>query len=87
MKPMIKKNILKIINEFNKYRKPEIVGKLISINKDILKIRFTGSFCHTCGFYDYFEDFKFHLDDNKLKNKIFKIKETKNGAIVEFKLN
>jgi hypothetical protein len=78
--------IKKGIKEFNKYRSPEAKVKLISTNKKSFKLEFTGHFCVTCGFYDYFDDFIIFLEEVGLKTKIDKIKEIDNGAIVKFKL-
>ena len=57
----MRKIIENAISEYNKYHSPEAKTKLVSINNKSFKIEFTGSFCHTCGFYDYFED-KENLD-------------------------
>ncbi len=72
------------IKEFNEYRSPEANAELISQKNKSSKIRFTGTFCKTCGFYDYFDDLKILLEDKGLKTKIGKIKEIDDGAIVEF---
>jgi len=80
----IKEKVTKGIEQFNKYRSPEAKAKLISLNSKSFKIEFTGSFCRTCGFNDYFDDFKIFLEEFKLKTKIGEIKEIDKGAIVEF---
>ena len=52
--------------------------------KSIL-VEFTGSFCETCGFYDYFDDFRILLEDDfGLKTDTKKIEEIHEGAVVEF---
>lgn len=81
---VIREKIAKAIEEFNKYRVPEARAKLISIKEKAFKIKFTGSFCQTCGFYDYFDDYKIILEDAGLKTKIVEIEEIENGAIVKF---
>lgn len=73
------------IEEFNEYRSPEAEAKLISIGEKSFKIEFTGSFCDTCGFYDYFDDCQIILEEKGLKSKIIQIAETGEGAIVNFK--
>lgn len=80
----IKEKIGKVIKEFNKYRAPEARAKLLSVSGKLLKIEFTGSFCRTCGFYDYFDDFKIFLGEIGLKSKIAEIKEIDEGAVVKF---
>ena len=72
------------IEEYNKDRSPEAKAKLISIDEKAFKIEFTGSFCNTCGFYDYFDDYKIILEDRGLKSRITQIKEIEKGAIVDF---
>ncbi len=84
MESMISKAIEKAIEEFNKYRSPEAEARLISVGKKSFKIEFTGSFCKTCGFHDYFDDFRITLKEKGLETKTGKIKETGEGAKVEF---
>jgi hypothetical protein len=72
------------IEEYNRYMSPEVKAKLISINEKIFEINFTGTFCYTCGFYDYFDDYKILLEENELKTKITEIKEINEGANVTF---
>ena len=76
----------KSIEEFNKYKSQTATAELISKNKDSVKVRFTGHFCKSCGFYDYFDDLKFNLEDNGINTEIKKVKEIENGAEVTFKI-
>lgn len=85
-KKSIKEKIENGIEQFNKYRSPEAKAKLISFNGKSLEVEFTGSFCRTCGFHDYFDDFKIFLEELELKTEIGKIKQIDEGAVVEFKL-
>jgi len=78
------KIIKKVIKEYNKYRSPEVTARLIDIEDNFFKVEFGGSFCYTCGFYDYFDDFKILLEDNGLKTNITEIKKFDEGAIVKF---
>jgi len=73
-----------VIEEYNKYRSPEVTAKLISLDKKFFKIEFIGSFCHTCGFYDYFDDLKILLEDFGLKTEIVEVLEKIEGAVVKF---
>jgi superoxide reductase len=79
-----KVKIMKALEEFNKYRVPEVKARLDSIKDDALVVEFTGSFCETCGFYDYFDDFKFILDDHGVTAAIDEIEEIYEGAVVWF---
>ena len=80
----LRKIIEKAIEEYNKYRSPEVAAKLISLDKKVFKIEFIGSFCRTCGFYDYFDDLKILLEDFGLKTEIVEILEKIEGAAVKF---
>jgi len=82
----LRKIIKNAIEEYNKYRSPEAKARLISINEMDLKIEFTGTFCHTCGFYDYFDDYKILLEEKGLKTKITEIEEIDEGANVKFEI-
>lgn len=82
---MIEK-ILESIEEYNKYRSPEANAKLISFDNLIIYVEFTGPFCRTCGFYDYFDDLRIIFEEMGLKTEIIFIEETEDGAVVGFKL-
>ncbi|MFN3347079.1 MAG: hypothetical protein ACK42E_04650 [Candidatus Bipolaricaulaceae bacterium] len=41
---------------YNEFRAPEAVAELVAVEGDVAKVRITGSFCKTCGAYDYMED-------------------------------
>ena len=59
---------------------------MVALEEGSFKIEFTGSFCHACGFYDYFDDYKVILEENfRLKTKINEIEEIEEGT-VEFKI-
>lgn len=82
---MNRKAIAEAMEEFNKYRSPEGNAKLLSASEESFEIEFTGSFCKTCGFHDYFEDFRLILEEKGLRTKTGEIKEIDQGARVEFK--
>jgi len=79
-----KEKIAKAIEEFNKYRAPEAKATLISLGKESFKIEFTGSFCLTCGFYDYFDDYRIFLQEVGLESEVAGIEEIDEGAVVKF---
>ncbi len=81
-------HILKVaIPEFNRIRVPEVEATPKEINDDGFTVFFSGSFCTTCGYYDYFEDLLYLLmDDYDLKTEIVEIKQEKEGDYVRFKL-
>jgi hypothetical protein len=50
------------------------------------KLSFKGSFYETCGFYDYFDDLRYFLEDNYGRKTVIEfILEVPGGAEVEFK--
>lgn len=73
------------IAEFNRYRSPEATAKLISNKDSLIEVEFTGHFCRTCGFHDYFDDFVIALEEAGLKAKIESVKEFDEGARVTFR--
>lgn len=51
------------------------------------QIEFTGSFCYTCGYYDYFDDYRILLEENGLTTHIADVVEIDAGAIVTFEVS
>lgn len=74
------------VAEYNRYRAPEAVARLLSISNNEIMVEFSGGICYTCGFYDYFEDYKIILEEMGLETVISSIEETDEGAIVIFKV-
>ncbi len=60
---MVFKTINQAIELYNKYRSPEATARLEKIENDRVVVRFTGSFCHTCGIRDWVEDLVYVLED------------------------
>lgn len=81
-----KEKVEKAIGGYNRYRVPEVKARLISFSEKSFEVEFTGPFCRTCGFYDYFDDFKILLEEIGLKTKIAEIKEMDEGAAVKLEL-
>jgi hypothetical protein len=52
------------VEEFNKYRSPEAVAKIVEINENQATIEFNGPFCVSCGVEDYFDDLRIELEKN-----------------------
>ena len=82
----LKKKIEEAIEEFNKYRAPEATAKLVKVSKKNFKVDFSGIFCRSCGFYDYFDDLKIILEEKGISSKISKIEGKENGTTVSFSL-
>ncbi|RLG49904.1 MAG: hypothetical protein DRN96_08830 [Thermoproteota archaeon] len=82
----MRKILEKAIEEYNRYRSPEVTAKLKAIAEGRFKVEFTGPFCSTCGFYDYFDDFRYVLLGIGVKSRIARVVELDEGAVVEFEL-
>ena len=54
------------VEEYNRYRRPEAVARLLRVEGDEALLEFTGSFCETCGVYDWLEDFVYEVRDLNL---------------------
>lgn len=82
---MSKRDIKRILKEaikiYNMYRRPEAEAEILGLKKDSAYIKFTGSFCKTCGANDWVEDFAYVLkDDFKMNAKLIKIVEPSNSG-------
>ncbi len=51
------------VDEYNKYRSPEAHAEILEVKGDIIIVKFTGSFCRTCGIRDWVEDYAYVLED------------------------
>ncbi|MEM2144862.1 MAG: hypothetical protein QW279_05845 [Candidatus Jordarchaeaceae archaeon] len=84
MNKFFEKIVGESIKEYNKYRSPEATAKMISMDENSIRIEFTGPYCRTCGFYDYFGDFVYVLKDFGIESQMDEVEETEDGAIVTF---
>ncbi len=71
----IRDYIFRALDIYNKYRFPEAHAELVSIDDGKVIIKFTGSFCHTCGVRDWVEDFKYVLEDLGIKAELVEYRE------------
>lgn len=78
------------IKQYNYYRSPEAIARLIEVSGNKIKVEFAGTFlCYSCGLYDWFDDLRYELKDSIGKNvKIINIlsSEKEEKFIVEFKI-
>ncbi|AEC52859.1 hypothetical protein PNA2_1945 [Pyrococcus sp. NA2] len=65
-----------VIKEFNRLHGSEAQAKILEVKEDEVIIEFEGSFCKTCGLYDYFEDISWEAMDFGLKIKPVEIVES-----------
>ena len=79
--------LVEALPEFNRIRVPEVEATIKEVHEDGFTVFFSGSFCHTCGYYDYFEDLLYLLlDDYGLKTEIVEINQENEGDYVRFRV-
>ena len=86
MKNRAQEEITRALDEFNKYHGSEARGSPVSVGEASIIVRFEGSFCGTCGFYDYLDDFRVLLEDLGFSAEKENVRETGKGAVVSFKI-
>jgi len=85
--PDLKGNLDVALHEFNRIRTREVEAKVVEDFDSGFKVFFSGSFCHTCGYYDYFEDLLYLLlDDYGVETEIIKVTQEEDGDYVSFQL-
>lgn len=52
----LRRRVEEALRRYNEFHAPEAVAELVELAGDVAVVRFSGSFCRTCGVYDYFED-------------------------------
>jgi len=73
--------VLRAIDRYNMYRGKEANARLVFVNKSKIIVEFTGSFCYSCGFYDWIDDLRYEfIDELNLNVKIASIDEVKLGV-------
>ncbi len=78
--------VKKAIEEYNRYRSPEAVAKLKLLRADSLLVEFTGSFCYTCGVYDYLDDLRVMFEEEGMKAEMLEVESEGDIFIVKFRL-
>ncbi|MCD6592439.1 MAG: hypothetical protein J7K78_05450 [Thaumarchaeota archaeon] len=51
------------IERYNRYRSPEASARLVKAEGDRVIVEFSGSFCRSCGVYDWLEDLVYELKE------------------------
>ncbi|MBS7657972.1 MAG: hypothetical protein QW476_03530 [Candidatus Bathyarchaeia archaeon] len=84
----LKEIIEKAVEIYNRYRSPEATAKLVEILTNQFTIEFKGSFCQSCGVYDYFEDLIYEIKSSypSLNIAIANIKESNGSFFVTYKV-
>ncbi|AFL94263.1 hypothetical protein CL1_0048 [Thermococcus cleftensis] len=53
----------RVLGEFNRLHGAEARARIVEMKGDEVIIEFEGSFCATCGLYDYFDDIRWEARD------------------------
>lgn len=77
----LKSTLESTIEEYNKYRKPEAVARIVWVEDGGFKLEFSGPFCQSCGVQGYFEDVIYELERlNGVKASLLSVQEIKPGV-------
>ncbi|AIF69073.1 hypothetical protein PAP_03265 [Palaeococcus pacificus DY20341] len=81
----------KVIEEFNKYHGSEAEARIVGVSENEVLVDFKGSFCKTCGLYDYFDDLKWEAIDFGLNIEPVEVLESeetfeKGKYVVKYKI-
>lgn len=78
--------VRRAVEEYNRYRSPEAVARLVKVDDDGVLIEFSGTFCETCGVYDWLEDFAYELErlDERLTARIEAWRRASDRFLVKF---
>lgn len=62
----VRRSLEKAVELYNRYRNPEAIASIISIEGNIVVMKFAGHFCVSCGVIDWIEDFLYILKDMRV---------------------
>ncbi|MEL9990874.1 MAG: hypothetical protein QXP98_10290 [Thermoproteus sp.] len=75
------------LSKFRELFGAEAEVELLEVGPELVRARFGGNMCYTCGTYDYFEDFAYILSDESGEEWIVASYQQLDGGeyLVEFK--
>ncbi len=76
----MRRKLHQALEEYNRYRAPEAVAKLEALEGNRARVRFTGTFCRTCGAYDWYEDLVWILRDYGVEAEVETVETTLTGG-------
>jgi len=76
--------IIRAAEIYNKYRAPEAIAEFHSIRNNRIIFILKGSFCLTCGVYDWIDDLRIELMD--ALNRDIEIENIENIDFSEYKI-
>lgn len=79
--------LMEAITQYNRYRVNLVQAELREHDETGFVVFFDGSFCETCGYYDYYDDLQVLLEDEYgILSKITEINHIEKGDNVRFGL-
>jgi hypothetical protein len=75
-----KEAVRESIREYNRYRAPEAVARIVTRRGEVYYIKFDGTYCETCGLYDWIEDLKYIMESKGLQAEVEGLKEPEGPA-------
>ncbi len=72
--------VLRAVEEYNRYRCPEACADLLWVDDRDAYIYIEGSYCSTCGLYDWIEDLAYVLEDKGIPARVKTVIEPRNPA-------
>ncbi len=85
--PDLKWTLNVALYKFNRIRIREVEAEVVEYFDGGFQVFFSGSFCQTCGYYDYFDDLLYLLlDDFGVETEITDVTQEEDGEYVSFHL-
>ncbi len=81
MEERVREALEEALARYNAFRAPEAVAELVELDGDVAKVKITGSFCKTCGVYDYMEDLLGYIE-----GEILEFEPISAGFLVHYRL-
>ncbi len=72
--------IRRAVKLYNRYRAPEATARLVTRKGDTFYIAFDGTYCETCGLYDWIDDMRYVMNELGLEAEIIKLNEPEGPA-------
>ncbi len=73
--------VVRAVEEYNRYRSPEAVARILHVGEESFELEFSGPFCQSCGVQDYFEDMVYELENlSGIRARLVSVRENENGT-------
>lgn len=82
----VREAVEEAVCEYNRLHGIEARARILELSDEGFKAEFSGSFCLTCGFYDYFDDLAYLIRERGYSVKAVSVEEREGGAVVEYRI-